>query len=152
MQPAPARLITPVLVAGSLILVISFGARASFGVFQLPIAADFGWPRTEFSLAIAIQNLAWGVGAPIFSAIAERFGVEQIVDGYGLTEVWPLGGSCPRSRMLHIPEDVVAVECIDPDSGGNGCAPGGQQGSLRHGHPRSEDILLVGDCSDRQRR
>jgi phenylacetate-CoA ligase len=42
--------------------------------------------------------------------IARRFGVEQIVDGYGLTEVWPLGGNCPLSRALHIPEDVVAAE------------------------------------------
>ena len=43
--------------------------------------------------------------------------VEQIIDGYGLTEVWPLGGNCPLSRALHIPEDVVAVECVDPDTG-----------------------------------
>jgi phenylacetate-CoA ligase len=49
--------------------------------------------------------------------IARRFGVEQVVDGYGLTEVWPLGGNCPLSRALHIPEDVVAVECIDADTG-----------------------------------
>ncbi|MEM1129613.1 MAG: MFS transporter [Pseudomonadota bacterium] len=67
------RLITPVLLAGCLILLISFGIRASFGVFQIPIAEDFGWLRAEFSMAIAIQNLAWGIGQPIFSAIAERF-------------------------------------------------------------------------------
>jgi len=74
-----SRLITPVLIAGSLILIVSFGVRASFGLFQLPIAEQFGWPRTEFSLAIAIQNLAWGVGAPIFSAIAERFGDRRAI-------------------------------------------------------------------------
>jgi phenylacetate-CoA ligase len=60
--------------------------------------------------------------------IAERFGVEQIVDGYGLTEVWPLGGNCPLSRALHIPEDVVAVECIDPDSGAP--VPEGEPGEI----------------------
>lgn len=75
----PSRLITPVLVAGSLILIVSFGVRASFGLFQLPVALEFGWPRAEFSLAIAIQNLAWGVGAPIFSAIAERFGDRRAI-------------------------------------------------------------------------
>ncbi|MEM9010497.1 MAG: MFS transporter [Pseudomonadota bacterium] len=69
-----APLITPVLIAGSLIVLISFGIRATFGLFQIPIADEFGWLRTEFSLAIAVQNLAWGVGQPIFSAIAERFG------------------------------------------------------------------------------
>ncbi|QBX33298.1 MFS transporter [Paracoccus liaowanqingii] len=69
-----ARIFTPVLIGGSLILLINFALRASFGVFQIPIAEDFGWPRAEFSLAIAIQNLAWGVGQPIFGALAERWG------------------------------------------------------------------------------
>lgn len=71
---ANARLFTPVLIGGSLILLINFALRASFGVFQIPIAEDFGWPRAEFSLAIAIQNLAWGIGQPIFGALAERWG------------------------------------------------------------------------------
>lgn len=66
------RLITPVLFAGCVILMLSFAIRASFGVFQIPIAEEFGWPRAEFSLAIAIQNLAWGIGQPIFGAIAEK--------------------------------------------------------------------------------
>ena len=69
-----ARIFTPILIGGSLILLINFALRASFGVFQIPIAADFGWPRAEFSLAIAIQNLAWGIGQPIFGALAERWG------------------------------------------------------------------------------
>lgn len=69
-----ARIFTPVLIGGSLILLINFALRASFGVFQIPVAADFGWPRAEFSLAIAIQNLAWGIGQPIFGALAERWG------------------------------------------------------------------------------
>ncbi len=67
-------LITPVLVAGCAILVIGFTIRASFGVFQIPVAEAFGWPRIEFSMAIAIQNLAWGIGQPIFGAIAEKLG------------------------------------------------------------------------------
>ncbi|HCP81389.1 MAG TPA: MFS transporter [Octadecabacter sp.] len=66
------NLITPVLVAGCVIIMISFAVRASFGVFQIPIADEFGWARAEFSLAIAFQNLAWGIGQPIFGALAER--------------------------------------------------------------------------------
>ena len=69
-----ASLFTPVLIGGSIILLINFALRASFGVFQIPIAAEFGWPRSEFSLAIAIQNLAWGIGQPIFGALGERWG------------------------------------------------------------------------------
>ncbi|MDX5594333.1 MFS transporter [Pseudovibrio sp. SPO723] len=74
-----ASLITPVLIGGSLIMLVGFAIRASFGVFQIPIAEDFGWPRAEFSLAIAIQNLAWGFGQPIFSAIAERLGDRKAI-------------------------------------------------------------------------
>ena len=70
---------TPVLIAASVILMMGFGIRASFGLFQLPIATEFGWPRANFSLAIAIQNLAWGVGQPIFSAIAERYGDRRAI-------------------------------------------------------------------------
>ena len=69
-----APLYTPILLVGCFIILVSFAVRASFGVFQIPIAEGFGWLRAEFSLAIAIQNLAWGIGQPIFGAIAERFG------------------------------------------------------------------------------
>jgi MFS family permease len=72
-------LFTPVLVASCVILLVGFGVRASFGIFQIPIAAEFGWPRAEFSMAIAIQSLAWGIGAPLFSALAERFGDRRAI-------------------------------------------------------------------------
>lgn len=65
--------------AGCLILVVGFGIRASFGVFQIPIAESFNWPRADFSLAIAIQNLAWGIGQPVFAALAERFGDRRAI-------------------------------------------------------------------------
>ncbi len=74
-----SRLITPVLLAGCMILLTGFAIRASFGVFQIPIATEFGWPRAEFSLAIAIQNLAWGFGQPFFGAIAERWGDRRAI-------------------------------------------------------------------------
>lgn len=53
-----ATLFTPILIGGSIILMMSFAIRAGFGVFQIPIATEFGWPRGVFSMAIAIQNLA----------------------------------------------------------------------------------------------
>jgi len=74
-----APLFTPVLLVGCCIIVVSFAVRASFGVFQIPIADGFGWLRSEFSLAIAIQNLAWGIGQPIFGAIAERVGDRKAI-------------------------------------------------------------------------
>lgn len=64
---------------GSIILLINFAIRASFGVFQIPIANEFGWAREEFSLALAIQNLAWGIGQPIFGAIADKLGDRKAI-------------------------------------------------------------------------
>jgi len=70
---------TPILIAGCTILMVSFAIRASFGVFQIPVAEEFGWLRSEFSMAIAIQNLAWGIGQPVFSAFGERFGDRKTI-------------------------------------------------------------------------
>ena len=70
---------TPILIGGSIILMISFAIRSSFGLFQIPIADEFLWPRAEFSMAIAIQNLAWGVATPFFGALAEKFGDRKAI-------------------------------------------------------------------------
>ncbi len=78
-MPARTPLFTPVLIAGCIVIMLGFSIRASFGVFQIPIATEFGWPRAEFSMAIAIQNLAWGIGQPIFGALAERFGDRKAI-------------------------------------------------------------------------
>ena len=95
---------TPVLIGGSLILLISFAIRSTFGLFQIPIAEDFLWARSEFSLAIAVQNLAWGIGTPIFSAFAEKYGDRKAIS-LGLI-LYALGvfisstASSPESHQL----------------------------------------------------
>ncbi len=60
-------------------MLLSFSVRSAFGVFQIPIADEFGWARAEFSLAIAIQNLFWGIGQPLFGAIAEKIGDRKAI-------------------------------------------------------------------------
>ena len=98
-------LITPVLLAGCFIILIGFSIRASYGVFQIPIANEFGWPRAEFSLAIAIQNLAWGFGSPFFGAMAERMGDRKaIVLGavlYALGLVLSAGATTPLEHQIY---------------------------------------------------
>ena len=79
-----SALLTPVLMVGCVIIAISFGIRSSFGIFQIPISQDFSWLRSEYSLAIAIQNLAWGLGQPIFGAIADKFGDRRAIFGGAL--------------------------------------------------------------------
>ncbi len=63
-----------ILTAGSLILLLALGTRQSFGLFLTPISAELGWGREVFSLAIAMQNLMWGVTQPFVGAIADRYG------------------------------------------------------------------------------
>ena len=84
---------------------VSFAVRASFGVFQIPIAEEFNWLRSEFSLAIAIQNLAWGIGQPIFGAIAEKIGDRKaIIIGalvYALGMVMSANGVTPGEHQAY---------------------------------------------------
>ena len=79
MKEYNSSLISPVLIAGCLIIIVTFGIRGSFGVFQIPIENEFQWLRVAFSLAIAIQNLGWGIGAPIFGALGEKFGDRKTI-------------------------------------------------------------------------
>lgn len=100
-----SSLFTPVLLVGCFIITVSFAIRASFGVFQIPIAEEFNWLRAEFSLAIAIQNLAWGVGQPIFGAMAEKIGDRKaIIIGaavYALGLVLSANGTTPLEHQTY---------------------------------------------------
>ncbi|SLN38104.1 MFS transporter [Ruegeria meonggei] len=78
-MPQSVRLLNPILIVGCVIITVNFAVRGSFGVFQIPIADEFGWLRSDFSMAIAIQNLAWGIGQPIFGAIAEKVGDRRAI-------------------------------------------------------------------------
>jgi MFS family permease len=68
-----------VVLAGCLVALIGFGPRASAGLFQVPMTAEFGWGRDIFGLAIAIQNLLWGIGQPFAGAVADRFGATRVL-------------------------------------------------------------------------
>ena len=63
-----------IVVAGCLIALITYGVRTSFGLFTEPLSLARGWDREVFALAIAIQNLLWGIGQPIAGGLADRFG------------------------------------------------------------------------------
>lgn len=69
----------PIIIAGSLIAVLTFGPRSAMGFFQLPMLADTGWDRSTFGLAMAIQNLSWGLGQPIFGALADKYGTGRML-------------------------------------------------------------------------
>lgn len=77
----PATRVPPeiILFCGLLIALITTGPRVSMGLFQLPLTAETGWGRDVFGLAIALQNLLWGIGQPFAGAVADRFGAVRVM-------------------------------------------------------------------------
>ncbi len=71
---ADARALTVIMVAGTVALALSFGARSMFGLVLEPMSADLGWPRETFAFSLAMQNLVWGLAQPLFGMIADRYG------------------------------------------------------------------------------
>lgn len=67
------------IAAGCMIVLMTFGPRSAMGFFQIPMLAETGWSRTDFGLAIALQNLMWGVGQPFFGSIADRYGTWRVL-------------------------------------------------------------------------
>ncbi|HXF65705.1 MAG TPA: MFS transporter [Burkholderiales bacterium] len=63
-----------VLIASGAILTLSLGTRHSFGLYLQPMTFDLGWSRQTFALALAIQNLVYGLGAPFAGMISDRYG------------------------------------------------------------------------------
>src|SRR3984893_10065353 len=68
-----------IIVCGCLIGLLSFGPRSSMGFFIQPMSRDFSWGRDVFGLALAVQNLLWGLGQPLAGAIADRYGANRVL-------------------------------------------------------------------------
>jgi MFS family permease len=68
-----------VIVCGCAIALLSFGPRSALGFFVQPMSHDFAWGRDVFGLALAVQNLLWGLGQPVAGAIADRFGTFRVI-------------------------------------------------------------------------
>ncbi len=79
-KSAPKWRATWVIIAsGCLISFMTFGPRSAMGFFQLPMLEDTGWDRTTFGLAMAIQNLFWGIAQPVMGAIADKYGSWRVL-------------------------------------------------------------------------
>src|SRR5438477_5512688 len=78
------RSIVFVLIAGCAVAAMSFGPRSTMGFFLTPMSSENGWGREIFALAIAIQNLAWGVAQPFAGMIADKFGTARVMVAGGI--------------------------------------------------------------------
>lgn len=76
-----------ILIATGLILSVAMGVRHGFGFWLQPISQAHGWTRETFSLAMALQNLMWGVFGPFAGMAADRIGTARVAIACGLLYV-----------------------------------------------------------------
>lgn len=89
----PARLsAAQVLICGAAIVTLSMGVRHGFGLWLQPITQEMGWTREDFSFALAIQNLAWGLFGIFAGMAADRFGAFRVLFGGALLYALGLTG------------------------------------------------------------
>ena len=93
-----------VLICGGLILTLAMGIRHGFGLFLQPMSADLHWGRETFALALAVQNLVWGVTQPFAGMIADKYGAGRVLIGgtilYGLGLVTMAHAATPLMMVL----------------------------------------------------
>ncbi|WP_373235434.1 MFS transporter [Cohaesibacter celericrescens] len=93
-----------IILLGCFVAVVGFGPRATMGFFLTPVTVENGWSREVFSLAIAVQNLAWGVAAPFAGMLADRFGTARVLVlgavAYALSLYWMSTATDPLAFTL----------------------------------------------------
>lgn len=68
-----------IILCGCVIAMITFGNRSTFGLFTIPITETMGWTRESYGLAMAVQNLVWGLAQPIVGGLADKYGTARIL-------------------------------------------------------------------------
>jgi MFS family permease len=97
------------LAAGCALAFLSFGLRSSYGLFTAPLSEAHGWDRDVFALAVAIQNLAWGVAQPLAGIVADRWGAARVALAGGVLYVLGLAAAAfaDTPLMLHLTVGVI---------------------------------------------
>jgi predicted MFS family arabinose efflux permease len=81
-----------VLICGAIVVTLSMGIRHGFGLWLQPVTQSQGWTRESFALAIAIQNLSWGVLGIFAGMISDKFGAFKVLIGGAVLYALGLAG------------------------------------------------------------
>src|SRR5260370_9274207 len=92
----------PILIGASLMLSLSMGLRQSLGIFLQPLTHDVGISVSDFTLAIAVQNLAWGFLQPLAGALTVRFAFPPIMMAGAVFYLAGLSLMARAARLLRI--------------------------------------------------
>ncbi len=68
-----------VLLCGAMIVTLSMGVRHGFGLWLQPVTQANNWSRETFALAIAVQNLSWGLAGIFAGMVADKFGAFKVI-------------------------------------------------------------------------
>lgn len=102
---APARPAIPmpvIILAGCIIAAIGFGTRGAFGLFTLPASEDLGLSREQWGMAMAVQNLVWGIAQPFAGGFADRYGTARVLAAGGLIYALGVLGMAFSSDVLSL--------------------------------------------------
>jgi len=103
-QSSPNLPMWQILICGALILTLSMGVRHGFGLWLLPMTQAQSWGREDFAFAMAIQNIAWGVGGIFSGMLSDRFGAFRVILFCALLYILGLFGMAYSSS----PEQLTA--------------------------------------------
>jgi len=100
---------TPMLIAicGGILLGLSLGIRNVQGLFMLPMIGERGWTRQDFGIAIALQNIVWGLSQPLTGMIADRYGSVKVM----------LAGSALYALGLYLEASATSVTVLNMGAG-----------------------------------
>ena len=108
-SPSSWRTPTVVLIAGCVIAIIGMGTRGTMGLFLEPMSSSLDWDRETFALAMAVQNLLWGMLLPIAGALTDRYGAPWVMAAGAL--VYALGlwamSVAESAALLHITGGIL---------------------------------------------
>ncbi|MDG2076934.1 MAG: MFS transporter [Arenicellales bacterium] len=98
-----------VMVAGCMIAIIGMGTRASLGLFLEPMSSSLSWSRETYALAMAIQNLLWGILLPFAGALTDRYGASWVISAGAVFYSLGLWGMSVADSvfMLHVSGGIL---------------------------------------------
>jgi MFS family permease len=109
MSSSTQRSASVVLAAAVIVLLVAMGVRATFGLLMQPMGLDRGFTRETFSIAFAIQNIVWGLAAPLAGAMSDKFGSGRTIAlGAALYAVGMFAmGYADSAAMLYLTAGVL---------------------------------------------
>lgn len=89
-----------VILCGAIIITLAMGVRQSFGLFLPQMSVDIGISRADFGLALALQNLLFGLVQPFVGALADKHGAGRVVIGGVILYAAGLAGAALATSAL----------------------------------------------------